>query len=178
MEGMITIDTLQESEKDILKQLLVEGYSQYQNSYQKLQDWLDYAENLKKSVDDPSVDKILVAREGETILGSLQLFTDSKAAYGRPELEIFSPIIRMLAVRPKARGKGIAQALLKESIHYAREKGAEHIYLHTSDKMANAIRLYEWLGFKRDTSKEFKKFNFIVKCYRYDLLGPNEFGCI
>ncbi|MEI4769102.1 GNAT family N-acetyltransferase [Psychrobacillus sp. FJAT-51614] len=173
MESVITIDTLKEHEKDIVRQLLVESYSQFKSSYMNVQDWLDYAKDLKESVDNPAVDKILVARDGETLLGTLQLFTNSNAAYGRPELEIHSPIIRMLAVSPNARGKGIAQALLKESIHYAREKNSKHVYLHTSDKMTSAIRLYEWLGFKRDTSKEFKKLNFIVKCYRYDLLGDN-----
>ena len=75
----------------------------------------------------------------------------------------------MLGVSPAARGKGIARALLRESISYARQKGANHIYLHSTDLMADAIRLYEWLGFKRDTSKEFNKLNFVVKCYRYDI---------
>lgn len=169
MGSTITIDTLREHEKNQVRHLLVESYSQYQESYANPQDWLDYAANLKASVDNQKVNKILVARDGEVVLGTLQLFTDSEAAYNKPELEISSPIIRMLAVSPEARGKGIAQALLKESINYAREKGANHIYLHTSDKMASAVRLYEWLGFKRDTSKEFNKLNFIVKCYRYDL---------
>lgn len=169
MESVITIGPIRVEEMDQVSQLIVESYSEYQESYENIQDWLDYAESLRESVHNPFVDRILVAREGEEILGSLQLFTDSETAYNKPDLEIFSPIIRMLAVSPSARGKGIAQALLRESISYAREKGAMHIYLHSTDKMADAIRLYEWLGFKRDTSKEFNKLNFTVKCYRYDL---------
>jgi GNAT superfamily N-acetyltransferase len=171
MESVITIDTLRENEneKNQVRHLLVESYSQYQESYENQQDWLNYAAHLNDSVDNPFVNKILVARESNTVLGTLQLFLDSTSAYNRPDLEISSPIIRMLAVSPAARGKGIAQALIMESINYVREKGANHIYLHTSDKMASAIRLYEWLGFQRDTSKEFNKLNYIVKCYRYDL---------
>lgn len=169
MPSMITIDVLQENEKDAVGRLLVESYSQYQDSYQELQDWLNYAADLEASVHNPLVDRFLVAKEGEEVLGTLQLFSNSKTAYNKPELEISSPIIRMLAVNPAARGKGIAQGLIKESIRYAREIGADHIYLHTSDKMAKAIRLYEWFGFKRDTSKEFYKLNFLVKCYRLDL---------
>lgn len=169
MESVISIGSIRVEEYDQVSQLLVESYSQYQESYENIQDWLDYAESLRDSVHNPFVDKILVARDGGEILGSLQLYTDSETAYNRPDLAIFSPIIRMLGVSPSARGKGVAQALLRESISYASEKGAAHIYLHSSDKMADAIRLYEWLGFKRDTSKEFNKLNFVVKCYRYDL---------
>ena len=169
MTSVLTIDVVQETEKEAIGRLLVEGYSQYKDSYANIQDWLNYAYDLTSSVNNPNVEKILVAKDGEEILGTLQLYTDSETAYNKPELEINSPIIRMLAVSPAARGKGIAQALIKESISYARDIGANHIYLHTSDKMSKAIRLYEHLGFKRDISKEFNKLNFVVKCYRLDI---------
>ncbi|MFJ5769311.1 GNAT family N-acetyltransferase [Psychrobacillus sp. NPDC093180] len=169
MTSVITIDVVQETEKEAVGRLLVESYSQYKDSYANIQDWLNYAYDLTSSVNNPKVEKILVAKDGEEILGTLQLFTNSETAYNKPDLEIDSPIIRMLAVSPAARGKGIAQALMKESIKYARGIGANHIYLHTSDKMSKAIRLYEYLGFKRDRSKEFNKLNFVVKCYRLDI---------
>lgn len=169
MESVITIDDIQVGEFEQVSELLVESYSQYQESYNRKEDWLEYAASLRDSVHNPFVDRILVAKGGGEILGSLQLFTNSETAYNIPDLCISSPIIRMLGVSPSARGKGVAQALLRESISYAREKGADHIYLHSTDLMADAIRIYEWLGFKRDTSKEFNKLNYIVKCYRYDM---------
>jgi GNAT superfamily N-acetyltransferase len=169
MPNVITLDTLQENDKQAVGNLLVESYSQFQHTYEERQDWLDYSKELASSVNNPLVDRFLVAKDGEEILGTLQLFTNSETAYNDPSLEILSPVIRMLAVSPAARGKGIAQALLKKSIIYAREKGANRIYLHSTDKMAEAIRLYEWLGFKRDRSKEFYKLNFLVKCYRLDI---------
>lgn len=122
MTNVIMLDTLQENDKKAIGNLLVESYSQFQNTYEERQDWLDYARDLKSSVNNPLVDRFLVARDGEEILGTLQLFTNSGTAYNNPKLEILSPIIRMLAVSPASRGKGIAQALLKESINYAREK--------------------------------------------------------
>lgn len=169
MGSVVTIDDIRVGEFEQVSEKLVESYSQYQTSYNRKEDWLEYAESLRNSVHNPFVDRILVARDGDEILGSLQLFTNSETAYNLPHLAIFSPIIRMLGVSPAARGKGVAQALLRESISYAREKGADHIYLHSTDLMADAIRLYEWLGFKRDTSKEFNKLNFVVKCFRYDM---------
>jgi hypothetical protein len=43
------------------------------------------------------------------------------------------------------------------------------LYLHSSDKMHQAIRLYEWFGFKRDQTKEFQNQEILVKCFRFDL---------
>ena len=115
------------------------------------------------------MDKILIAKSDDKILGTLQLFLSSEKAYQRPELQIFSPIIRLLAVHPEARGRGIAQELLKMSLQYAKSKRAKELYLHSGDKMQTAISLYEWFGFKRDQTKEFYHNENLVKCYRYDL---------
>ncbi len=133
MSSIITIDTLRESEKQTIGRLLVESYAQFQYAYEKQSDWLAYAEDLANSVNNPFVDRFLVARDENEVLGTVQLFRNSETAYNNPDLKIFSPIIRMLAVSPAAKGKGIAQALLKESMNYAREQGADCIYLHTSD---------------------------------------------
>lgn len=98
------------------------------------------------------------------------LFENSDAAYGRPELNINTLIIRMLGVAPEARGHGIAYALLNDVLRYAKERGDKAIHLHTTDKMSDAIKLYERYGYKRDYEKEFWRLNFLVKCYRYDII--------
>jgi GNAT superfamily N-acetyltransferase len=156
-------------EKEVVRQLLIDSYRQYESEYQDPDAWAEYLDHIAFSVDNPDVDRILVARSGQDILGTLQLFESSEKAYDRPELNIFSPIVRLLAVHPKARGHGIAQKLLKESIRYAQSKGAANLYLHSSDKMQKAIQLYEWLGFKRDKSKDFQNHDILVKCFRFDI---------
>lgn len=169
MNTRIVVMELAEDEKETVRRLLVESYQQYESEYRDPQVWRDYMKDIISSVDNPHVDKILVAKNDQTILGSLQLFQSSEKAYDRPELQIFSPIIRLLAVHPSARGCGVAQALLKAGISYAKSLGAANLYLHTSDSMQKAIELYEWLGFKRDQTKEFNKSDILVKCYRFDL---------
>ncbi|MBS4210131.1 GNAT family N-acetyltransferase [Bacillus sp. FJAT-50079] len=169
MVDTVIVQDLVEEEKEAVRQLLVESYLQYEQGYTDPQVWKDYLQDIIASVDNPHVDKILVAKNGQGIIGSLQLFQSSDLAYERPELQIYSPIIRLLAVHPSARGHGVAQALLKASVDYAKALGAENLYLHTSDSMQKAIRLYEWLGFKRDQTKEFMKSDILVKCYRFDL---------
>ncbi|MBK3495568.1 GNAT family N-acetyltransferase [Viridibacillus sp. YIM B01967] len=165
----MTIDVLLEHEKDATREVLVESYEQFKDSYENTEVWNTYIEEIRSSVDNPNLDRILIAKSNDNILGTLQIFSSSKEAYDRPELEINTPIVRLLAVHPSARGKGVAKELLKVSIKYAKQKGAKSLYLHTTDKMSDAIRLYEWLGFQRDPSKEFYKFNTLVKCYRFDI---------
>lgn len=165
----VVITELQEEEKELVRQVLVESYQQYENKYASPEIWEEYLQQIRASIDNPQVDKILVAKSNQDVLGTLQLFESSEKAYGISELQIFSPIIRLLAVHPKARGQGVAQTLLKASIDYAKQKGASSIYLHSSDRMQKAIQLYEWLGFKRDETKEFQKYDTLVKCFRLDL---------
>ncbi|MEH7419406.1 GNAT family N-acetyltransferase [Neobacillus drentensis] len=167
--NQITIEELKSEEKETVRQLLVESYQQYKQAYKSPQVWEEYLTNIKASVDNPNVEKILIAKSDDKILGTLQLFLSSDKAYQRPELQIYSPIIRLLAVHPEARGHGIAQELLKAGLQFAKSQGAKELYLHSGEKMQKAIRLYEWFGFKRDQSKEFYNNDNLVKCYRYDL---------
>jgi GNAT superfamily N-acetyltransferase len=165
----VIIEELAEEEKETVRQLLVESYQQYERDYTNQHHWEEYLASIKASVDNPNVKKILIAKSNNQILGTLQLFESSEKAYQKPELQIFSPIIRLLAVHPEARGKGVARELIKAGLQFAKSQGAKQLYLHTGDKMQKAIRLYEWFGFKRDQSKEFKNNDILVKCYRFDL---------
>ena len=172
--NQIIIEEIADKEKETVRRILVESYQQYEKEYTNPQIWDNYLSSIKASVDNPDVKKILVAKSEDHILGTLQLFESSVAAYQKPELEIFSPIIRLLAVHPEARGLGVAQALIKAGVEFAKSQGADKLYLHSSDKMQKAIRLYEWLGFKRDETKEFRNNDILVKCFRLDLkMGEN-----
>ncbi|UYY99625.1 GNAT family N-acetyltransferase [Peribacillus frigoritolerans] len=169
MINTIVVDELIEADKETVRRLLIESYQQYEHEYSNPEAWEGYLKNIESSVDNPHVDKVLVAKCNQDILGTLQLFQSSEKAYEKPELGIFSPIIRLLAVHPESRGRGIAQELLKASVNYAKSQGASSLYLHSNDKMHKAIKLYEWFGFKRDRTKEFQNHDILVKCYRLDL---------
>lgn len=169
MSNQIEVAELREEDREIVRRVLIESYLQYENDYDNPQVWKDYLAEITSSIDNPRVDKILVAKSNQQVLGTLQLFKSSEKAYEKPELGIVSPIIRLLGVHPDARGRGVAQELLKASVEYAKEQGSTSLYLHSSDRMHRAIRLYEWLGFKRDQSKEFQNHDILVKCYRLDL---------
>ncbi|MDM5229832.1 GNAT family N-acetyltransferase [Lysinibacillus pakistanensis] len=165
----IVIEQLKEEDHARYLEVLVESYSQYEKEYNNPEDWASYLSAIRASVGNPDAATILVAKQGDEILGGLQLFTDSEKAYGLPELSIHSTIVRLLGVHPKGRGLGIAKKLLQESFAFARARQDQALYLHSGDIMQVAINLYLSLGFVRDESKDFRKGDILVKGFRYDL---------
>ncbi|MGI9022901.1 MAG: GNAT family N-acetyltransferase, partial [Acidimicrobiales bacterium] len=57
--------------------------------------------------------------------------------------------IRMLAVAPEARGRGVGTALVRACVDRARAEGRRRVWLHTTPEMTVAHRLYEREGFRR-----------------------------
>ena len=53
-----------------------------------------------------------------------------------------------MAVSPTMRGQGIGRRLLEHAVAEARRIGANALYLGSSTKLANAVHLYESIGFK------------------------------
>jgi GNAT superfamily N-acetyltransferase len=54
-----------------------------------------------------------------------------------------------MAVRPSHQGQGLGERLGRAVIDYARSEGAAKVYLETNSRLANAIRLYQRLGFRK-----------------------------
>jgi len=53
-----------------------------------------------------------------------------------------------MAVKEDQRGRGIGRKVLEYATAYARKIGANRLYLETNRKLANAIHLYESVGFE------------------------------
>ena len=78
--------------------------------------------------------------------------------------------IRLLGVSPNARGLGIGQALMKESLRRARADGARTMGLHTTALMDVARAMYLRLGFKRVPAHDFHPApDFTVEAFQLDL---------
>ena len=98
----------------------------------------------------------IVALEGDTIVGSALLLAPSEDAYKGFGVRVTTPEIRLVAVEPSARGRGIARALMDECLRRARASGATEIGLHTARAMKAAIRMYEGMGFQRAPENDFQ----------------------
>lgn len=76
--------------------------------------------------------------------------TVTLAPYGTSYAEVAEPgelEIRMLAVAPEARRRGIADLLMAAALREAVASGATRVVLSTLDSMQSAQRLYQRLGF-------------------------------
>lgn len=106
-------------------------------------------------VDDTGVTRLVAELDG-TIVGSAALHAPDSAAYGDLAAITPWPEVRLVAVDPKARGRGVARALVDECVRRARAAGATVLGLHSSRSMRAALRLYERMGFVRDPEHDFQ----------------------
>lgn len=164
----LTIEVLSSEDKEEAVRVLLLSYEQYKNSYTNIQEYYDYIEYIRASLDNPLIDQVLIAKIGSEVVGTLQIFSDGFRAYGDLNIPIHAPVVRLMGVHPKIRRRGIARKLLEASINYTKVKGAPALYLHTSEKMPDAIRLYERFGFVRSPEYDYDILDFVVKCFRYD----------
>lgn len=86
----------------------------------------------------------------------------------RPALwtEALECYLAELYVRPDLRGRGIGRSLLAACLDAARECGADHIDLGTSEDDLAAVALYESMGF---TNREGGPGGPVMYCYERDL---------
>jgi len=157
------------SDKEAIERVMLDAYEQYATIL-PADRWRAYRESIQGSVDgDRPIARIVAETDGGELVGSVQLYVGSADAYGRPELGIDAPIIRLLSVSPKARGQGIATRLIAESIRRCLAFHAPVLHLHTSDMMQSAVKLYERLGFERATATDIYNGDTLVKGYRLAL---------
>jgi predicted N-acetyltransferase YhbS len=114
--------------------------------------WRGYRQNIVATLADPAPALQLVAEDAGAIVGTVLLYPAAAAGDGaRPW-----PEVRLLAVAPGARGRGVGGALMRECIARTRASGAAALSLHTTDLMRVAKAMYERLGFVRAPELDFR----------------------
>lgn len=97
---------------------------------------------LARIIGDPEVGAVLVARNGDQIVGMVNLlFTISTALGERVAL------LEDVVVFPAGRGIGVGTNLLSEAIAYSRAQGCKRITLLTDRNNESAQRFYAKQGF-------------------------------
>jgi predicted N-acetyltransferase YhbS len=119
--------------------------------------WEGYRRNIIASLDDVGPAEQLVAEDEGAIVGTVLLYPPRRMQVSRTEaLEMPWPEVRLLAVAPAGRGRGIGAALMRECVRRARKSGARVLSLHTTDMMQTARRMYERMGFARAPKLDFQ----------------------
>ena len=111
-----------------------------------------------------------VGAAGE-VLGSAD-FIEDMAHYGSggtATRRLDAAGIRLLAVAPTERGRGIGKALTLDCIDRARALDRTSLVLHTTRAMQTAWRMYEQLGFRRSPDLDFRQGELEVFGFELDL---------
>jgi ribosomal protein S18 acetylase RimI-like enzyme len=96
---------------------------------------------------------ILVAVDGDRIIGSATLELDSRTDVDARPLRPDEAHIRMLGVHPDARRAGVGKQLMAECESRARTAGRVRMTLHTTTLMRAAREMYTSLGYERSEDR-------------------------
>lgn len=112
-----------------------------------------------------------VAESGGELVGTVAALPSSEPG-GEKHMEL-----KRLSVSKNHRGKGIAKALCRTVMDFARRRGCEAVVLMTTLPQIGAWKMYEKMGFRQTNVFippifRFKFLDFKVLAYQYDL--PNH----
>jgi ribosomal protein S18 acetylase RimI-like enzyme len=111
-----------------------------------------YVGTLRDAADRAAKAELLVAEVSGEVAGAV-----AYCPPGSPYAELAGPDeaeFRMLAVREKARGKGVGGAMVQACAERARAAGLSGLRLSTQRNMDSAHRLYERMGFVRTPDRD------------------------
>jgi ribosomal protein S18 acetylase RimI-like enzyme len=155
-------------ELDEVSRLLRAAYSQYKKSMPPAI-WRNYLADITDVRSRLPFSELIVAGLEKHLVGTVTLYTKNSYAseVGWPQDWAG---IRLLAVDPASRNRGIGRALINECIRRCRERGIAIAGLHTTEMMEAAVRLYENMGFERVPKFDFHPApGVVVMAYRYDI---------
>ena len=99
---------------------------------------------LRRILENPSVGRIYVAREGARVIGMVNIQKTVSTAEGGP-VGSFEDFV----VRPELRGQGLGSRLIRYAIEQCEAEGLLRLILLTDGDNSGAQRLYEKAGFVR-----------------------------
>ncbi len=161
----------EDGDREAVLQVTLAAYQEYAAVMPPLH-WRLYRENIIATLADTGEAQQLVATLDRQVVGTVLLYwqgmAPGEAGSGRPALRW--PEVRLLAVDPQWRGRGIGETLMMACIELARLAGAQALTLHTNDMMVAAVRLYLRMGFERAPELDFSPVEgVVIKGYRFDL---------
>jgi ribosomal protein S18 acetylase RimI-like enzyme len=141
-------------EFDDVARVMADAYAQYipPNPTGMLLAYRDDVRDVRSRLGEST---LIVAEDRGELVGAVTYYPDASAesAGGWPA---GWAALRLLAVHPTARGRGIGRLLTEECIRRARAAGCPAIALHTTELMAVARAMYERMGFARAPERDFR----------------------
>jgi ribosomal protein S18 acetylase RimI-like enzyme len=159
-------------DREAIRQVTLAAYQEY--AARMPDHWPRYRQNILATLAEAGPAEQIVAERAGAIVGSVLLYppraltSPTDGALGMPW-----PEVRLLAVAPEARGRGIGAALMQECVRRAQASGTALLTLHTTDLMQAAMRLYQRMGFLRAPELDFHPApGLTIKGFQLALDGP------
>ena len=172
-----TTRTATPADRDAILAVTLAAYAQYAAALPA--HWEGYRQNIVATLAAAAPGTQIVALDGDRVVGAV-LLLPAGAAFEGPGVRAATlalPEVRLLAVAPSARGRGVGAALMRACIERARAASAAALTLHTTDFMEAAMRLYGRLGFVRAADLDFHPApGIVVKGFRLDLASAPATG--
>ncbi len=157
------------ADRGAVRRATLSAYEEYAAVIPEL--WEGYRQDIIATLADPNPAAQIVAEMDGEMVGAVLLYPAGMVfAPEEDSTALEFPEVRLLAVVPAARRRGVGRALMEECVRRARHSGAAALTLHTMDMMETALRMYERMGFVRDPDRDFSvDGNVIVKAFRLPL---------
>lgn len=153
----------------VIHELTMRAYREYAKTMDPVT-WAGLEHALEDALASNEPAQRFVAVDGDTLIGSVMLYPPS-TPYGAFTAALSWPEVRLLAVPPEARGRGVAHALMTTCVRVAKDAGAAHLGIHTSRSMRVAMTMYERMGFVRAPEHDFQPAGAeLVEAYRLPLV--------
>ena len=166
----LTLREARSADRDAIVEVTLAAYQEYAT---QVPFWTAYRENILATITTPRPATQLVAALDGTLVGTVLLYPAPPPGATIAPGQGRWPEVRLLAVAPSARGKGVALALMQECVRRARAAGSDALTLHTMSAMQSALRRSMRMGFQPAPELNFEPVaNFTVKGYRLTL-GPS-----
>jgi putative acetyltransferase len=116
--------------------------------------WIERYFGLEEADNEVLGDPVghIIEPGGQIIIGTIDGFAVGCCALKPMEPGVYE--VAKMAVAEDLRGRGIGRMVLVRTIEEARTMGATKLYLETNSSLANAIHLYESLGFEHLPPKQ------------------------
>ena len=157
-------------DRDAIREVTLAAYGEYATQMPAL--WQRYRANILATLADIAPAEQIVVEQAGGVVGAVLLYPAGAALPGAEggRARMPWPQVRLLAVAPPHRGRGVGAVLMQECVRRARAAGAPALALHTTELMRAAVRLYARLGFVRAPELDARVApTLMVHGYRLDL---------
>ena len=174
-QGTFHVRAARDSDRAAMVDITLAAYEEY-SAIVPSPHWEEYQQDIRDTITQDDRAERLVAELDGVVVGSVILYPAGTVFYlpNEEAVTLPCPEIRLLAVAPAARRRGVGAALVEACIERARQAGVEAITLHTIEFMQVAMRMYERMGFVRAPELDFRPtededVDVVIKGYRFDL---------